>query len=119
MRLLQEFHSIQEAQIAKSFLAANDINTVFVGEESISAMPHISVGMKSFQLLVQEEDYLEARTLLENVEEHASEDEPVPHDISKASFSIIGAGILLAAYFNYESTMHLHSFFKRITCIVF
>lgn len=62
----------EEARVARSYLAANGISALLKGEESLSAMPHLSMGAQSWQLMVSDDDAPQAKRLLAIVEQQAS-----------------------------------------------
>ncbi|WP_306253644.1 putative signal transducing protein [Parvularcula sp. IMCC14364] len=73
MKTVATFLNPEEAKVARSFLVANEIEAIIAGEESLSVMPHIGMGTKSYQLMVDDEDENQALRLLAVVEEtHAA-----------------------------------------------
>ncbi len=79
MKTVATFLNPEEAKVARSFLVANSIAASIAGEESLSVMPHIGMGAKSYQIMVDEADELTAKRLLADVEdEYARTDEDEP-----------------------------------------
>ncbi|MCI5046160.1 MAG: DUF2007 domain-containing protein [Aquisalinus sp.] len=73
MITIATFLNPEEAKVARSFLVANGIEASILGEESLSVMPHIGMGAKSYQLIVDNDDEATAKGLLADVEEAHSD----------------------------------------------
>ena len=79
MKTIATFLNPEEAKVARSFLIANGISASIAGEESLSVMPHIGMGAKSYQLVVEDAYELTAKRLLAEVEdEYARTDDDEP-----------------------------------------
>ena len=76
MKTVAAFLNPEEAKVARSFLVANGIDAFISGEESLSVMPHIGMGAKSYQLMVDDEDEPMAKRLLDEIEENAAKTMP-------------------------------------------
>ncbi len=69
MKIVAKFLNSEEAKIARGYLAANGIAAILAGEESLSVMPHISMGGANHALMVEDDDFEQAKALLNSVEE--------------------------------------------------
>ena len=80
MKTIAQFLNPEEARVAKSYLAANGVDAIISGEESLSVMPHLGMGTKGFQLMVADDDIALSQDLMRQVEQREIyPDDEVPY----------------------------------------
>ncbi len=115
MKTVAKFINQPEAQVAKGFLTSHGIDAIIGNEKSLSAMPHLTMGMNSFQLMVAEHDVAHARRLLDEVErEHAAskEEKVEPRWTKKETFlalALLAAAFAIIFGYNLPSEVNRHA----------
>ena len=95
---LAVFSYVSEAHIAKSYLESNGILSFVFDENLAYAAWHYTSAIGGVRLMVLEEDYHDAATLLQDVEDLKVEIAPYKNPIKKASFFQMVASVLVLIY---------------------
>ena len=64
MRLVGVFYDAEEAKIARGFLRSHGLEARLPDEDALSVMPHMSVSLGGYRILVPDAEAEEARRLL-------------------------------------------------------